>query len=96
MPPLENLSIECKGQLLEFGFVSKVVDCQGKLSKMSTLYKMLIELVFQLLSFQHAQKFSTSIHFFSIKKEMRWDKFMTFLDKSKIHNTLFDSILVKR
>uniref|UniRef100_A0A1I7TDE9 H/ACA ribonucleoprotein complex non-core subunit NAF1 n=1 Tax=Caenorhabditis tropicalis TaxID=1561998 RepID=A0A1I7TDE9_9PELO len=28
MPPLENLSIECKSNLIEFGFVSKVVDCQ--------------------------------------------------------------------
>ncbi|EFP12010.1 hypothetical protein CRE_27938 [Caenorhabditis remanei] len=28
LPPLENLSIECKSNLLEFGFVSKVVDCQ--------------------------------------------------------------------
>ncbi|KAF1757956.1 hypothetical protein GCK72_014414 [Caenorhabditis remanei] len=28
LPPLENLSIECKSNLLEFGFVTKVVDCQ--------------------------------------------------------------------
>lgn len=29
LPPLENLSIECKSnKLIEFGFVSKVVDCQ--------------------------------------------------------------------
>ncbi|CAP24349.1 Protein CBG03454 [Caenorhabditis briggsae] len=28
LPPLENLSIECKSQLIEFGYVSKVVDCQ--------------------------------------------------------------------
>uniref|UniRef100_A0A8R1HUN6 H/ACA ribonucleoprotein complex non-core subunit NAF1 n=1 Tax=Caenorhabditis japonica TaxID=281687 RepID=A0A8R1HUN6_CAEJA len=27
LPPLENLSIECKSRLAEFGFVSKVVDC---------------------------------------------------------------------
>ncbi|CAL2040751.1 unnamed protein product [Caenorhabditis brenneri] len=28
LPPLENLTIECNSNLLEFGFVSKVIDCQ--------------------------------------------------------------------